>query len=209
MRYHKESFERYYQEMSESLRGYTLPRWEDFPDIEIYMDQMIVLINRYLTFLGSEKAVTASMINNYVKARLMPPPVRKKYGRAHLAYLTVICTLKDALGMAVIEKMFPPGMEGDLLRERYNAFVENQVKAYHFVADNIDSVALPLLQEEARISDRIHDLVMQVGVSANLAKNLAERFAAQQEDGEEPPVPSVLTDTSPTRGESPSGRSPK
>ena len=181
MRYHKESFQSYYQEMSSALRGYALPRWEDFPDLEIYMDQMIVLINRYLSFQNSDKVVTASMINNYVKARLMPPPVRKKYGRAHLAYLVVICSLKDALGMAVIEKMFPPGMEGELLRERYNAFVANQVKAYHFVADNIDSVAIPLLQEENRISDRIHDLVMQVGVSANIAKHLAECFSQQQE----------------------------
>ncbi|MCR5717813.1 MAG: DUF1836 domain-containing protein [Oscillospiraceae bacterium] len=182
MRYHKESFSNYYQEMSSALRGFVLPRWEDFPDLELYMDQMIVLINRYLSFQDDDKVVTASMINNYVKARLMPAPVRKKYGRSHLAYLVVICSLKDALGMAVIEKMFPPGMEGDILRERYNAFVENQVKAYHFVADNIDSVAIPLLQEKERISDRIHDLVMQVGVSANIAKNLAERFASQQED---------------------------
>lgn len=182
MRYHKESFSSFYQEMSGSLRGFALPRWEDFPDLELYMDQMIVLINRYLAFQNDEKTVTASMINNYVKARMMPPPVRKKYSKPHLAYLVVICSLKDALGMAVIEKMFPPGMEGDLLRERYNAFVDNQVKAYHFFADNIDSVAIPLLQEQERISDRIHDLVMQVGVSANIAKNLAERFTAQQED---------------------------
>lgn len=182
MKYSKEQFSGYYQEMTGALRGFSLPRWEDFPDLEIYMDQMIILINRYLDVPGNEKNVTASMINNYVKARLMPPPVKKRYGRSHLAYLIVICTLKDALGMSVIEQMFPPGMEGELLRERYNAFVANQVKAYHFVADNIDSVALPLLQEQERISDRIHDLVMQVGVSANLAKNLAEHFAAQQEE---------------------------
>ncbi len=181
MKYSKEQFSGYYQEMTGALRGFSLPRWEDFPDLEIYMDQMIILTNRYLDVPGNEKNVTASMINNYVKARLMPPPVKKRYGRAHLAYLIVICTLKDALGMSVIEQMFPPGMEGELLRERYNAFVANQIKAYHFVADNIDSVALPLLQEQERISDRIHDLVMQVGVSANLAKNLAEHFAAQQE----------------------------
>lgn len=181
MRYSKEQFSSYYQEMTDALRSFSLPRWEEFPDLEIYMDQMIVLINRYLDIPVNEKAVTASMINNYVKARLMPPPVRKRYGRAHLAYLVVICTLKDALGMSVIEQMFPPGMEDTLLRERYNAFVTNQIKAYHFVADNIDSVAIPLLQEKERTSDRIHDLVMQVGVSANLAKKLAERFSAQQE----------------------------
>ena len=82
--------------------------------------------------------------------------------------------------MAVIEQMFPPGMEGELLRERYNAFVENQIKAYHFVADNIDSVAIPLLRGKAHFRPHPRPHVMQVGVSANIAKNLAERFAARQ-----------------------------
>ncbi|MBQ8080159.1 MAG: DUF1836 domain-containing protein [Oscillospiraceae bacterium] len=180
MLYNKDSFISFYDETSGFLRGFHLPRWEEFPDLEIYMDQMIVLINRYLPFQEHDKPVTASMINNYVKQGLMPPPVRKKYGRSHLAYLVVICLLKDALGMAVIERMFPPGIEGAMLEERYNSFVENQCKAYQFVADNIDSVAIPLLGEEDPSTRRIHDLVMQVAVSASITKNLADRFAAQQ-----------------------------
>ena len=101
---------------------------------------MIVLINRYLSIGdgGEEKTVTASMINNYVKMKVMPPPVKKKYGREHLAYLVVICSLKDALGISAIQKLFPPDLEEDMLRDRYNSFVMNQQKAYHFVADNID-----------------------------------------------------------------------
>jgi hypothetical protein len=183
MQYDKDGFSRYYDQISSALRSFQLPTWEDFPDLELYMDQMIVLINRYLAFpdgTEEEKCVTASMINNYVKMRLMPPPVKKKYSRAHLAYLVVICSLKDALGMAVIQKIFPTGMGGELLRSRYNSFVANQVKAYHYVADNIDSVAIPLLQEQELTSDRIHDLVMQVGVSASITKNLSERFISQQ-----------------------------
>ena len=180
MLYNKDSFISFYDETSGFLRGFHLPRWEEFPDLEIYMDQMIVLINRYLPFQEHDKPVTASMINNYVKQGLMPPPVRKKYGRAHLAYLVVICSLKDALGMAVIEQMFPPGMEGDVLRERYDSFVENQIKACHFVADSMDSVAVPLLDEEGS-SKRIHDLVMQVGATANITKALAAQFARQKD----------------------------
>ena len=180
MQYDKEAFSEDYGRASDTLRSFALPAWEDLPDLELYMDQMIVLINRYLHPVEvTGRTVTASMINNYVKMRIMPPPVRKKYSRAHLAYLIVICLLKEALSMSVIAQMFPPGMEGEQLRERYNAFVVNQVKAYHYVADNIDSVAIPLLQEQERISERIHDLVMQVGVSASITKNLAERFAAQ------------------------------
>ena len=82
--------------------------------------------------------------------------------------------------MAVIEQMFPPGMEGDVLRERYDSFVENQIKACHFVADSMDSVAVPLLDEEGS-SKRIHDLVMQVGATANITKALAAQFARQKD----------------------------
>jgi len=38
------------------------------------------------------------------------------------------------------------------------------------------------LQEQERISDRIYDLVMQVGVCASITKTLAERFISQQEN---------------------------
>ena len=117
MRYDKENFSSYYHEVSSILRGFRLPKWEDFPDLELYMDQMIVLINRYLAIGdgGEEKVVTASMINNYVKMRVMPPPVKKKYGKTHLAYLVVICSLKDALGISAIQKMFPPDLEGGII----------------------------------------------------------------------------------------------
>ena len=57
----------------------------------------------------------------------------------------------------------------------------NQQKAYHFLADNIDSVALPLLEEQERVSDRIYDLVTQVSVCASITKTLAERFISKQE----------------------------
>ena len=183
MRYDKENFSSYYHEMSATLRKFRLPTWEEFPDIELYMDQMTLLINRYLAIGdgGEEKAVTASMINNYVKMRIMPPPVKKKYSREHLAYLVVICSLKDALGISAIQKMFPPELEGDILRERYDSFVMNQQKAYHFLADNIDNVALPLLEEQERVSDRIYDLVTQVSVCASITKTLAERFISKQE----------------------------
>lgn len=183
MRYDKENFSSYYHKVASILQEFQLPKWEDFPEFELYMDQMIILLNNYLAIGdgGEEKQVTASMINNYVKMRIMPPPVKKKYNRTHLAYLVVICSLKDALGISAIQKMFPPDLEGEMLRLRYNSFVRNQCKAYQFVVQNTDSVAIPLLQEQECISNRIYDLVMQVGVCASITKTLAERFIAQQE----------------------------
>lgn len=69
----------------EELQQYHLPRWEELPDIELYMDQVITLIERYLSPLVGQtdsKVITSAMINNYVKLNIMPKP-NKKQLRAH------------------------------------------------------------------------------------------------------------------------------
>ena len=62
------------------LMGGSLPAWEDFPALPLYMDQVIYLMNRYLPPLlpgePEEQAVTPAMINNYVKLKIIPAPVK-------------------------------------------------------------------------------------------------------------------------------------
>ena len=86
----------------ETLAKRTLPRWNELPDLELYMDQVTSLVGRYLK---DDRELTASMVNNYVKHKAMPAPVRKKYTREHLAYLVVICTLKPVLPISTIRQM--------------------------------------------------------------------------------------------------------
>ena len=77
-------------EWMDSRSRANLPDWDSLPQLELYMDQVIILLTEYLSPLcrsGEEKAVTASIINNYVRMHVMPPPRKKKYGRIHLAYL--------------------------------------------------------------------------------------------------------------------------
>ncbi len=80
----------------------TLPRWEELPDFGLYMDQVIVLIERAFDDLLPKGEITKSMVNNYVKVRLIPRPVGKKYEREHLAMLLMICILKQSLTMEEI-----------------------------------------------------------------------------------------------------------
>ena len=88
------------------LGSYRLPDWDDLPQIDLYLDQVIALVNQYLGFFvydpTEEKLLTPSMVNNYVKQRLIPAPIRKKYGRRHIALLLMICTFKQAVSMAAI-----------------------------------------------------------------------------------------------------------
>ncbi len=68
-----------------------LPAWEALPDFGLYMDQLLTFTER--PFPGE---VTAGMINSYVKAQLIDRPVGKKYSRAALARLLMVCCLKQA-----------------------------------------------------------------------------------------------------------------
>ena len=80
------------------ITDYHLPEWETIPDFGLYMDQVIVLLEQYLSFIPSpagtkEHFVTSSTINNYVRLKIMPAPVKRKYFRVHIAYLIMILTV--------------------------------------------------------------------------------------------------------------------
>ena len=82
-----------------------LPQWEALPDFGLYMDQVIVLIERALSDVLPAGELTKSMVNNYVKVGLIPRPAGKKYEREHLAMLLMICILKQALSMEEISEL--------------------------------------------------------------------------------------------------------
>lgn len=82
-----------------------LPAWEMLPDIGLYMDQVITLLERTFSTALPKGEITKSMVNNYVKVGLVPRPVGKKYDREHLAVLLMIGVLKQALSMESIARM--------------------------------------------------------------------------------------------------------
>ena len=93
------------QQMIQEMLNYRCPRYEQLPDISLYSDQIIDALDRYTTPLltdGSEHVITPTMINNYVKQRLIPPPEKKRYGRDHLAHLYCICLLKQVFSISEI-----------------------------------------------------------------------------------------------------------
>ena len=95
------------------ITDYHLPDWETIPDLGLYMDQVIVLLEQYLTFIptptgSKEKFVTSSTINNYVRLKIMPAPVKRKYHRVHIAYLVMILTMKQSLSISDVQKVIPP-----------------------------------------------------------------------------------------------------
>lgn len=105
----------------EELSRRSLPQWEELPDLELYMDQVLSLVGRYLPS-GEDKGLTASMVNNYVKQKVLPPPVNKRYGRRHLAALLMLCTLKSVMPISAVQQLFESWGGADGLEQLYADF---------------------------------------------------------------------------------------
>ena len=81
-----------------------LPNWDDFPDLEIYMDQLVNLGNRYLADLTTN-LITPAMVNSYVKKGLISRPVKKKYQQQHLAELLMVSLFKTVYSLDVVNQL--------------------------------------------------------------------------------------------------------
>ena len=82
--------------LAQEVLGFHCPRWAELPGIALYMDQVTGYINEIFSPIAPQEqqiTLTKAMVNNYVKQRVMSPPVNKKYDRAHMAYLVTILSL--------------------------------------------------------------------------------------------------------------------
>lgn len=122
-----------------------LPQWEELPDIDLYMDQVLSLVDRYLSPIGV-KPVTAAMINNYVKLKLIPKPVGKRYSRMHVAYIFAIAILKDVFEISQIQAGVMTEIRLLGLKNAYNLFTKEIETAVTLVSRQCDSKQpIPLL----------------------------------------------------------------
>ena len=87
------------RELKERLEQERPVAWEDFPDIGLYMDQLISYMPRQLIRYGEGESLTSAMVNNYIKDGAMPRAEGKRYSRTHLGCLTALCALKQVLSV--------------------------------------------------------------------------------------------------------------
>ena len=110
----------------EEYMSFHCPRWEEFPDVELYADQVLSVVKRHVSFFNDEieMTFTSNMINNYVKQKIVKPPVNKKYDRVHLAYFMVVCIFKQFMTISEICDAIAFLMKKYTVKELYNIFCE-------------------------------------------------------------------------------------
>lgn len=85
---------------------------QDIPNIDLYMDQVTTFMDNNLRkasrYPEADKVMTKTMINNYAKNDLLPPPIRKKYSKEHILVLIFIYYYKSFLSINDIQTLLQP-----------------------------------------------------------------------------------------------------
>ena len=119
---------------------FSYPKWEEIPNIDLYLDQVLLYVNQVCAPISpdKEKGVTASMVNNYVKHGYLAKPDKKKYQRQQIARLIAITTLKSVFSIQEIAQTLNTLQTETSSEQLYNAFV-------NYMNEGIDP-ANPIIQ---------------------------------------------------------------
>ena len=105
---------------------FSYPKWEDIPNIDLYLDQVLLYVNQVCAPISpdKDKGLTASMVNNYVKHGYLTKPDKKKYQRKQIARLIAITTLKSVFSIQEIAQTLNTLQAQASSDQLYDAFVD-------------------------------------------------------------------------------------
>ena len=126
------------EELKQRLEEERPMPWDAFPDIGLYMDQVISYISRQLITYHQGETLTPAMVNNYIKDGLLLRAEGKKYNKTHLGYLTAICALKQVLSVRETRDLLQAGSQGREPEELYAAFYQELSLAQDCSAEVLD-----------------------------------------------------------------------
>ena len=119
------------------------------PDLDLYVDQITTFLTRHLAKtirFEDDKIMTKTMINNYTKNHLLPPPDKKKYSRDHILLMIFIYYFKNFLPISDIKTILGP------LTDKY----------FHKDADlNLEAIYTTLFSKEDTFVQEVLENVMK------------------------------------------------
>ncbi len=134
---------------------------DEMPNIDLYMDQLTSFMGERLKKTTrhpeSDKILTKTMINNYAKNDLLPPPVRKKYSKDHLILLIFIFYCKSILSINDIQTLLEP------LKQRFHLSDEEfnlsriYETCYELQRDSLEPVIEDMKKKYARSLETFND----------------------------------------------------
>lgn len=118
-----------------------IPRFSELPRVPLYKEQVIMYLEevaKELNIDNEEKLLTPTMLNNYVKQKVVSPPKDKKYNEKHLAYLIVVCVFKQVFSLQEICRLIDIQMQLYPIEIAYDYFcteLEEAIKSVFITRD--------------------------------------------------------------------------
>ena len=133
---------------------------EDIPNIDLYMDQVTTFMEEQLAATkryGDDKILTKTMINNYAKNKLLPPPEKKRYSKEHVLMLIFIYYFKNILSINDIQTLLTPIVQKYFksMSEKDMTYIYNEV--FSMEKDQIESLKKDLLRKHKTAQETFGD----------------------------------------------------
>lgn len=180
------------EQISKVLDSYDIVPIETIPNIDLYMDQVTTFIESALSGCKrnkNDKILTKTMINNYAKAKIFPPPQKKKYTKNHIMLLIMIYHLKSILSISDISRLLKPvteeltkNVQSPLLEMIYSDFVELQKQNQKNIAMVLENnymentIASPQYHKYENETNQNIIVVLQLVIQSNTEKRIAEKI---------------------------------
>ena len=129
------------QQIAESVKDFRLPRYNEIPNVGLYLEQATKYICEYLAPLG-EFSLTPSMIINYVKKGLIANPIKKQYSREQIAYLFFIAVAKSVLSLDALTRFIKLQQQTYTLPKAYDYFAEEFENLLKFTFELQDTIEM-------------------------------------------------------------------
>ena len=100
-----------FSQLLDKISSFDYIHANQIPNIDLYMDQVTTFMDTHLGATrryDEDKVLTKTMINNYAKNNLLPPPVKKKYSKEHVLVMIFIYYFKNILSIKDIESLLKP-----------------------------------------------------------------------------------------------------
>ena len=136
---------------AEKIEDFRLPRYNELPNVGLYLEQVAKYINGYLVPLGYPE-LTTSMVSNYVKKGVIASPIKKQYYADQIAYLFFIGIAKSLLSMEYIAQLFEMQKKVYAPDIAFNYFCTEYENVLKFVVgkkDTLNNIETVKVEEKA------------------------------------------------------------
>ncbi len=162
---------------SEKISNFKLPRYNEIPNVGLYLEQVVKFINGCIVPLGCPQ-ITTSMVSNYVKGGIISPPIKKQYYAEQIAYLIFVGIGKCVLSMESIEQLFTMQKVVYDAQTAYNYFcleLENMLAVVCGIKDEPEVIGVTDTEEKYMLRNVIIAVSNLLYVNYCLKARKAER----------------------------------